>query len=801
MSLSAMPSIGQEGKRPTVSILSEYTCAAADSTVTDDKSIATSKVEETESVVNIPVEEVAVTNFIWNNSKYRRRLKSHLDCEDCDFDDSNLSISKPKLSVDELHKNFQEFTDRFLCKKLQILENSLWQKSVKFVRDELNARSGEVEIVEREEKLEIEFVGPEGEVTPFYHHCADRISSWRTEFEEANAETKERISLLSLSHARILERTSFYQNTPEALMIKIESVGSQASVYLQGPRNLVISFKGEMMKIVESMTETQVTIDVKIANFLKFTGIDKLNALMEDSQVLALCIHVDETFLRIVGFPEATSTATNLIRETYSCQRLRGMEDEEVQAFLRTDEYNQFVTSMIMDESVMVDPHYEEIKESAAPVTLIIVGETSAVQTSTKTLEDFLLNGVVFTDRVELDHPGFAKYLTLHKDDDLNQLKARLREFKPEIDVRLREELVVVQSTKSGLGKLRDGIKRLVDTIESEEFEIKRHGLVRFLNSSAFRQERSQIEKKHKALLWMDGDEEEEEESIGTISGRRFVASGGMTKLLMEYKVPNSGKVMALYTGDLCSHNVDVIVNAANEDLQHVGGLAKHIVDRAGKSVQDQCRLYIQEHGSLPTGDAMFTNSGRLTTTKYIIHTVGPKWPPKIRDTVARKKVEKLLQNAVSSSLELATNLNCKKVALPAISAGVFGCPSEIVAKNVVQSVTEYFNETTSTTITQVHVVLLDTDTQNVQCFKECMKKNLNPIAKVSPRENVDVVRAPQRDVLNSSETSWTKELVGRARSFSRPFQVFVNPGDITNEQVRNTRYRIGGCTNTKHKL
>ena len=678
--------------------------------------------------------------------------------------------------------------DRLICKRLLISENSLWQKSVKFVRDEFRACSSEAEIVEREEKLEIEFVGPEEKVTPFYHHCADRISLWRTELEEGNAEIKERISLPSLSHARILERTSFYQEKPEALQIKIESVGSKASVYLQGPRNLAISCKDEMERIVESMTETQVTIDVKIANFLKFTAFDKLNTLMEDSQVFALCIHVDQTFLRIVGLPEATSAATSLIRETYSCQRLRGTEDREVQAFLRTDEYNQFVTSMIINESVMVDPLYEEVKQSAAPVTLTIVGETSVVQTTAKTLEDFLLNGVVFTDRVELDYPEYAKYLTLHKADDLKQLKARLREFKPEIDVRVREKVVVVQSTKSGLIKLTDGVKRLVGAIESEEFEIKRHGLVRLLNSSAFRQERSQIEKKHKVLLWMDGDEEEEEDiETGTIASPRFVTSGGMTKQLMKYKVPNSIKVIALYAGDLCSHNADVIVNTTNEELLHIGGLAKYIVGRAGTSVQDQCRRYIQKHKKLPTGEAMVTDSGRLTTTKYIIHTVGPRWRSQIHNTVARRRAEKLLQSAVSSSLKLATALKCKTVAFPAIGTGVLGCPSEFVATNFVQSVSEYFSGATSTTITQVHVVLLDKDTENVLCFKECMKMSLNPIAKVFPREIVDVVRAPPRDFVYRSETSWRKEHVETACSFSRAFQVSIKPGDITNEQVRNT--------------
>ena len=33
-----------------------------------------------------------------------------------------------------------------------------------------------------------------------------------------------------------------------------------------------------------------------------------------------------------------------------------------------------------------------------------------------------------------------------------------------------------------------------------------------------------------------------------------------------------------VYKGDITAHRCDVIVNAANEDLQHIGGVAKSIL-------------------------------------------------------------------------------------------------------------------------------------------------------------------------------------------------------------------------------
>ncbi|CAI9610837.1 unnamed protein product, partial [Staurois parvus] len=87
---------------------------------------------------------------------------------------------------------------------------------------------------------------------------------------------------------------------------------------------------------------------------------------------------------------------------------------------------------------------------------------------------------------------------------------------------------------------------------------------------------------------------------------------------------PN-GLTLSVYKDDLCRHNVDVIVNAANEDLKHIGGLAKAILDAAGRKLQDDCNQIIRKDGKLFTGDSVITDAGKLPC-KQIIHTVGPRW-------------------------------------------------------------------------------------------------------------------------------------------------------------------------------
>ena len=67
------------------------------------------------------------------------------------------------------------------------------------------------------------------------------------------------------------------------------------------------------------------------------------------------------------------------------------------------------------------------------------------------------------------------------------------------------------------------------------------------------------------------------------------------------------------------------IVNAANSELQHVGGLVRAIVTAGDREIQSQCKEYIQDKGDLLEGQTMITSAGALPCDK-VIHTVGPRW-------------------------------------------------------------------------------------------------------------------------------------------------------------------------------
>ena len=133
-----------------------------------------------------------------------------------------------------------------------------------------------------------------------------------------------------------------------------------------------------------------------------------------------------------------------------------------------------------------------------------------------------------------------------------------------------------------------------------------------------------------------------------------------------------SGRVaISLHLGDITTDTqADAIVNAANSSLLAGGGVDGAIHRAAGPEIQAECA----RHGGCETGDAKVTGAGRLAA-RHIVHAVGPIW----RGGGAGEAGQ--LASAYRRSIELAAELGCRRVALPALSTGTFGYPLEPAAR------------------------------------------------------------------------------------------------------------------------
>lgn len=176
-----------------------------------------------------------------------------------------------------------------------------------------------------------------------------------------------------------------------------------------------------------------------------------------------------------------------------------------------------------------------------------------------------------------------------------------------------------------------------------------------------------------------------------------------MNQVLAEHVLP-SNQTIQIVQGDITVEEVDAIVNAANEHLQHGGGVAWAIVKKGGPVIQRESDAWIHQHGGVTHARPAWTSGGQLPAG-YVIHAVGPVWGDGDED--------QKLSDAVTGSLRVADELNCASIAMPAISTGIFGFPKERAAKIIFAAIEDYFDSEKSGLLF-VKLVLFDQPTVDV---------------------------------------------------------------------------------------
>src|SRR5687768_15648137 len=176
-----------------------------------------------------------------------------------------------------------------------------------------------------------------------------------------------------------------------------------------------------------------------------------------------------------------------------------------------------------------------------------------------------------------------------------------------------------------------------------------------------------------------------------------------MNTISAEKKLP-SGQTIQIVHGDITTEEVDAIVNAANEHLQHGGGVARTISKKGGPAIQKESDDWIRQHGPVSHSHPAWT-SGGLLPAKYVIHAVGPVWGDGDEDNK--------LADAVTGCLHVADELKLSSIAMPAISTGIFGFPKERAAKIIFSTIEKYFVENPSSGLKIVKLVLFDEATVN----------------------------------------------------------------------------------------
>lgn len=152
----------------------------------------------------------------------------------------------------------------------------------------------------------------------------------------------------------------------------------------------------------------------------------------------------------------------------------------------------------------------------------------------------------------------------------------------------------------------------------------------------------------------------------------------------------------------------DAVVNAANKNLRAGSGVCGAIYAAAGPLLEP----FSVQLAPLAVGEAVATPAFALGC-KYIIHTLGPKY--QLDEDPPRN-----LARAVRSAILLADDNGVKRLAMPAISTGVYAYPVEEAVPIIVKTTTGLLDQLS--TLQEIRFVV--TTNQLVAMFRNQIKLN-----------------------------------------------------------------------------
>ena len=360
--------------------------------------------------------------------------------------------------------------------------------------------------------------------------------------------------------------------------------------------------------------------------------------------------------------------------------------------------------------------HHVQVSHSSN--VLVVAGIKSGVAVVMTELFKFIEESCTVDECISLER-GELRLLLSHMRSKWEEItkKAMTSDFTVTLSVPELQKNDDDPVSKIQLHGERDCVKEVSDKITQLKRAIcKRSEVIEQADTSFLASEN--------ARTYLDGIEAREKVIIEVMlpesNSEIVLTDNGKYSLKCTAKLTKKRRIY-IFIGDICDFDIaDVIVNAANIELKHIGGVAYALAKKGGAIINKASKQFIKKHGKLETGNAWLTTEVGNLPCKALVHAVGPVWSGKHdRDAL-------LLESACMQALQKSSlGQGYKSIAFPAISTGVYGFPIDKCAQCMIKSMIKFSDSDTPSDIENIHFVIHPSKSADIKHFISALKHSL----------------------------------------------------------------------------
>lgn len=494
----------------------------------------------------------------------------------------------------------------------------------------------------------------------------------------------------------------FYILKQDGLLKAALDISSEMNLsYDEGPQVLTLTgLPAEVYKTKAWILERNANISKKtlsvpsgLLQFLKTVDpVDVSNDLFTSQGICAIYIIESKEVLLLGTSNRVLVDAESRMKDALSFQVLDVEDQEVVKLHSWVDLKQQLLDSYNCPKKTTVT--IQENPERRDKVT--VAGFLNPVKEVSHRLREFIMNFSRVEESLRVKSCAVAQFIDRKRTQDCSRIS---KDHEVSVHFDSERPRIVLAGARLHVQIAKSCFQELVSALHTDTLTVDKPGAKKYFQADGSLL-LSTILTDFSCVVVLRPEMQEEEEEENFVEERTLCYCKVQT---------SSGVLISVSKADICSLRVDAVVNAANEDLKHIGGVALALLRAAGPQLQTASNEYVARNGRLSPGEATVTDAFNLPC-KYVVHAVGPRFSQFDKMTSVSR-----LKTVVKESLRQACSVRCSTVALPAISSGVFGFPVDLCADAIAQAVREYCDSPQGPgSLTEVHLVDNNDNTSRV---------------------------------------------------------------------------------------